>query len=149
MATVRLIFAGGLVTLSLLGGCGSSTPKPDPARLAQVLAETNALCTSLLHRNPSPAQQHRQAVLTKALDEAAAYLPVGRSLDEAHTKRRALEKEIAHAERRALEKERSPVSGRYDFIERFYRLQLQIYEDYKALGISKRCLRPPRPPISG
>lgn len=88
--------------------------------------------------------QHRLATLTKALSAAAAYLPAGASLNEAHAERRAL-----YAETSKLSKLGTFVSGQPDYLERFYRLQVQIYDDYKALGLT-RCLgRPPRPPISG
>jgi hypothetical protein len=89
--------------------------------------------------------QHRLAVLTRALSEAAAYLPAGKSLNEAHAKRRAL-----YAKLGKLRLSATFVSpGRPDYIEQFYRLQVQIYNAYKALGLTQ-CLRgPPRPPISG
>jgi hypothetical protein len=117
--------------------------------VAQLVAEANALCVATVkraHRAPTQQRetQHRLAALAKALSHAAVYLPAARSLNEAHGKRRALNAELSK-----LAKSRTFVSGRQDYVERFYRLQLQIYNDYKALGLA-RCLgRPPRPPISG
>jgi hypothetical protein len=77
----------------------------------------------------------------KALTDAWAYLPAGRSLNEAGEKRRAL-----NAEARKLEK-----SGAFpaNYLERSYRLAHRIYDDAKSLGLT-RCLgQPPRPPIGG
>jgi hypothetical protein len=122
IATKRLLVAGGVAVLIVFAGRGSSTPRPDPARVAQLVAETKTLCSSIAHRaHPSPTQQHetqhRLAALTKALSHAAAYLPAGRSLNEAHAKRRALEAEVSK-----LTKLGAFLSGRTDYIvERFYR----------------------------
>ncbi len=80
-----------------------------------------------------------------ALYDAAAYLPIGRALIEAHAKRRAL-----MAEERKLTRSGSfSVSRPIHFIEQFYRLQVQIYDDDKALGLTSCLGRPPRPPIEG
>jgi hypothetical protein len=145
---VRFI-AGGLTVCVVLGGCGSSAPKPDPARVARVVAETNAACSSILHRShPSTTQQletqHRLAVLVKTLSQAAAYLPAGRSLNEAHAKRRALEIETSKAGKSGVF-----VTSKPKVIERFHRLEAQIHNDYKALGVTRCLERPLRPPISG
>jgi hypothetical protein len=132
----------------MLGGCGSTNPKPDPARETRLVAETNALCASVLRQvHPSSKQQseaqHRLAALLKALSDAWAYLPAGRSLNEAGAKRRAL-----NTEARKLEKSGTFRSAA-DYIERSYRLELRIYDDAKALGLT-RCLgKPPRRPIGG
>jgi hypothetical protein len=148
IARRTLLGASWFVALAVVSGCGSS--KSDPAREARLVAETNGLCTSMFHHtHPSQTKQreaqHRLAILTKALSEAAVYLPAGRSLNEAHAKRRAL-----YAKLGKLSTSGTFVApGRPDYAEQFYRLQLQIYDDYKALGLT-RCLRqPPRPPLSG
>jgi hypothetical protein len=73
---------------------------------------------------------------------AAAYLPAGRALNEAHAKRRALTVEMREAAN-------SHSVVWLDLIERFYRLQLQIYNDLKALGLTPCLGKPPRAPISG
>lgn len=79
----------------------------------------------------------------KALSVATAYLPAGRSLDEARAKLRALEAELRKQEK----------SGNFqsvmDYIERSYRLQAQTYDDAKTLGLAPCLGRPPRPPIGG
>jgi hypothetical protein len=98
VASRRLLLASALAVVAVLSSCGSS--KPDPSRVARLVAETNALCTSMLHRaHPSATQkqetQHRLAVLVKSLSEAAAYLPAGRSFNEARAKRRVLSAETA------------------------------------------------------
>jgi hypothetical protein len=149
IARSTLFLAGGVGVLVVLSGCGFSTPKPDPAREARLVAETNAVCRSIVHRaHPAQTQQletqHRLAVLVKALGQAAAYLPAGRWLNEARAKRRVLYAEV----------QRLSGSGRLapegpEVFERFYRLRVQIYEADKALGLTACMGRPPRPPISG
>jgi hypothetical protein len=140
--------AAAVAVLLVFAGCGSSTPRPDPARVAQLVAETNALRCSIAHSaHTSPAQQrealHRLGVLANALGQASAYLPAGRSLNEARAKERAL--------LRQLDKPGPRVSGPPGFItgsfQRLNRLQQQSQDDYKALGL--RSCGPPRPPISG
>jgi hypothetical protein len=36
-----------------------------------------------------------------------------------------------------------------DILERFYRLQLRIYNDVKALGLTSCIGKPPRAPVRG
>jgi hypothetical protein len=80
--------------------------------------------------------------IANALSLAAAYLPAGRALNEAHAERRVLTAEM-------LKASWSYSGERADLIARFYRLKVQIREDLKGLGLG-RCLGPPpRPPISG
>lgn len=80
--------------------------------------------------------------IANALAQAAAYLPAGRALNKAHAKRRALTAEM-------LKVANSYRGYRPDLTDRFYRLQVQIRDDWKALGLG-RCLGPPpRPPVSG
>lgn len=136
--------------LVVFAGCGSSPPKPDAARLPQLVAEANALCRSWAHRARPTHEtevvqlQKRDHVLTEALIQAAAYLPAGKSWKEARAKRRALEAEISK-----LTASGKFVSGQRDFIDRFRRLQLQIYDDVKALGVTSCRKRPPPAPIGG
>jgi hypothetical protein len=139
-----------LAVLALLGGCGSSAPKPDPVREARLVAEANMLCRSWAHL-PRRMQdrevvqfQKRVAAVTNALLQAAAYLPAGRSWKEARAKQRAL-----YAERSKLMRSGGFVPGSPNLIERFYRLRLQIYDDVKALGVTSCVGQPPRPPIGG
>jgi hypothetical protein len=144
MQSRMLLLAGGLAVLTLLSGCGSSTPKPDPARVARLVAEANALCGSLPHRaiiavTPKVAAvRDRLTAISKSLREAAAYLPAGKELNESHAKQEAL---MAEA--------RNPASAQPDLLEQLYRVRLTSYDDLKALGLTLCLGKPPRPPISG
>jgi hypothetical protein len=152
-STLRLI-VGGLAALVVLGGCGASKPKPDTVNEQRLVAEANALCGSWAHR-PRPTRerealrfQGRLATITKALRQAAAYLPAGRAWNAADAERREL-----FAERNKLLRSRggflSGQGGPPDFIDRLSRLQVQIYGDVKALGLTSCLGPPPRPPVSG
>ena len=136
------------LTVLAVAGCGSSTPKPDPAREARLVAELKALCRARAHRSEREVEhgqgegQAQFATVERALKRAAAYLPAGRALNEADAKRRALEDELSghgHPGR----------SSQPAFIERFWRIELQVYESVKALGLGS-CQGPrPRAPIGG
>jgi hypothetical protein len=97
---------------------------------------------------PAREQEHgqaRMATISKALKQAAAYLPAGRAILEAEAERRALEAEIfrpsANNRHRQVGHETKAQNAR------FRRLQLQIYDANKALGMTS-CLGP-RPPAPG
>jgi hypothetical protein len=145
------LFAGALAVLVCLGGCGSSTAQPDPTRVAQLVAEARALCSrSALRadRVATPALEALGAHLQRienALEKAAAYLPAGRALNEAHAERRIVTAELVRAsDTRHLE--HGPPRS---IAEHFYRLQVQIREDLTALGLGRCIIAPPRRPISG
>jgi hypothetical protein len=146
-----LLLAGGLAVLTVLSGCGSSTSKPDPARVARLVAEANTLCGSLPHQTiigltPKVAVvRDRLAAISKSLGQAAAYLPAGRALNEASARRRALTAEM----HKPLTGSGGFLSGAPELIERLYRLQVQIHDDEKALGLTSCLSKLPRPPISG
>lgn len=142
------LLVSAAAVLATLGGCGSTNPKPDPAREARLVAETNALCASALAPGASlKAQrseaQHRLTVLLKALTKAWAYLAAGRSLNEAGAKRRTLNAEAQKREKSGT------FRSAMDYLERSYRLQRQIYDEARALGLTQCIGRPPRPPIGG
>jgi hypothetical protein len=144
IASRALFLAGGLVMLVVLGGCGSSTPKPDPASVARLVSEANALCTAVGRgpifsrtRGQEAAARRIQPTLN-ALYDAAAYLPIGRAIIEAHAKRRVLEHELS----------KETTSNVVAFTNRFRRLQRQIYYGVRALGVT-RCASLPPPPILG
>jgi hypothetical protein len=124
-------------------------PKPDRAKVGRLVAEANALCGSLAHRASPLRTREREAVarrvqrISNALGPAAAYLPAGRTLNEAHAKRRALYAELHRAGRGGNFPEA------FELIERFYRLRVQVYGALKALGLTPCLGPPPRPPISG
>jgi hypothetical protein len=85
----------------------------------------------------------RLGAQAKALREAAAYLPAGRSWAEALAKRRLLfAEESKHARSGAF-------VSKSNYIERFYRLEEQIQDAYRALGITSCVGKSPRPPTSG
>jgi nitroreductase len=132
----------GLVGVIALAGCGGSSPKPDPARLVRLVAETNDLC----HRESQhPSQLIRfRSTLLKELENAAEYLPAGRRFNEALTARHALEREASKAER---ENRRGFVSG--SFLQRVYRARTRLYYAAKALGLTACLGSPPQRPISG
>lgn len=159
-----LLLAGALLVIATLSGCGSSTPKPAPAREARLVAEANALCASIVHNRAHATQtqkleeQHHLAALEKAVRQAAAYLPAGRSLDEAHTKRLALlqafQRELraqthGHTPTRPTIVITHPKEEPFYFIDESYRLQMQAYNAVKALGLTECVGKPPRAPISG
>jgi hypothetical protein len=128
----------GLACAPLLAGCGGSTPKRDPVQEARVVAEANAFCR---HLGTSPQVfrrseqrvatiQARFAALEKTIGKTAAYLPAGRDLNEAHAARRALEAERSRPTKAGL------VTAPAAFERRFDRLQLRIYDDELALGLT-------------
>jgi hypothetical protein len=145
IVTRALLLACGFAVLLALGGCGSSLPKRDPAKVARLVAEANALCAAVGRGSISSRTKEQEAAARRiqptlnALYDAAAYLPVGRALNEAHARRRVLEHELP-----------KDASNSVAFINRFHRLQRQIYYDLRALGVT-RCASqpPPRPPIVG
>lgn len=118
-------------------GCGKSGPRHDPAQEARAVAELNAYCVHLstlpgASRRSSQqviSIQRRLASLSKTVERTAAYLPAGRNLEETHVARRAL---FAEASRRNREGHSRPT----DFNARFDRLQLRIYRDELALGVT-------------
>jgi hypothetical protein len=102
-------------------------------------------------------QEHRLAALEKGIHEAAAYLPAGRSLNEAHAKRLALQRAWlaqirAHTHKH---KKSGPTivvikSGKpFYYIDQSYRLKMQAYNAMRALGLTQCATGPPRAPISG
>jgi hypothetical protein len=76
------------------------------------------------------------------LMRVAAYLPAGRDLIEAHAQRRAVTAEM-------LKLENHHLAVQPDILGRFYRLQLRIYNDVKALGLTSCMGKPPRAPVRG
>ncbi len=75
--------------------------------------------------------QARAHALQVALSRAAAYLPAGRDLNEAHAARRELYDEDARRSHAGL----SRTAG---IENHFRRLQLRIYSDLLALGVTCR-----------
>jgi hypothetical protein len=118
-------------------GCGASAPTRDPAQEARVVAETNEYCRHLdsVPRAPRLSQeqkriiQARLAAYLREMAKTAAYLPAGQDLNEAHAARRAL---FVESGRRVKAGRGRPA----DFNVRFDRLQLRIYADELALGLT-------------
>jgi hypothetical protein len=155
---LRLSLIPVLVVPLLLTGCGSSKPKPDPVREARFVAETNALCVLIGHSGHATSKQQMQeqrrlTTLEKDIHEAAAYLPAGRSFNEAHAKRLALRAKLNRQSHK--HKKSGPtivvIKGAqpFYFIEESYRLQMQAYNAIRALGLTQCAKHPPRAPISG
>jgi hypothetical protein len=157
---LRLWLISVVVISLLLVGCGSSKPKPDPVREARLVTEMNAFCTSRRHRvhHATQAQklevQHRLATLVKVLRKDAAYLPAGRSLNEALRKQQTVHREqLAQIQKQAdkqKHKKSGPtivvIKGGKPFILEEAYLRVKAYKALKALGLT-RCLgKPPRPP---
>jgi hypothetical protein len=144
--TKMLFLASGLAALVLLAGCGASTPRPDPAKEARLVGEANALCRSFPghSKREQEALRTRLAVIAKALDQTAAYLPAGRARNEARAKQRVLLAEIRKHGSRGFQSSGGPA-----LLERSYQLRLQIYDDDKALGLVPCLGQPPRAPVSG
>lgn len=102
-----------------------------------MVAEANAYCDHLHEMPPvsrrSPQQtgviQRRLASLSKALRNTAAYLPAGKDLNEAHAARHALQVEESKRAQAGLARPPGPDV-------RFERLQLRIYHDELALGLT-------------
>lgn len=127
----------GVWCASPLAGCGGSAPRADPAQEARLVSEVNAFCR---HVSRLPAASRRSAqqtgviqarfgAMSRALSKTAAYLPAGKGLNEAHAARRAL---MAEAHKRSHDGQLSAS----DFNKRCNRLQLRIYHDELALGLS-------------
>jgi hypothetical protein len=139
MAADRRSRAASLTALAvaaLLAGCGAAAPKPDPAREVRVVDEVNALCRQLsapargANRSPQLTQSIRAQIaddLTE-IGKTAVYLPAGRDLEDAHAARHKLEVEESKRAQTGLKRGTPDV--------RFDRLQLRIYRDELALGIT-------------
>lgn len=122
---------------SPLAGCGAAALRADPAEEARVVAEANAYCLKV--RTLPPASRHSAreirviqahfAGLARELSQTAAYLPAGKDLNEAHAARRALTAEVSKRSRAGLAR-----SAEFD--RRARRLQLRIYDDELALGLT-------------
>jgi hypothetical protein len=121
----------------VIAGCGGSAPTRDPAQEARVVSETNEYCRHLdslprasrLSQEQNSIIQARLAAYLREIAKTAAYLPAGRDLNEAHAARRALFLESSRRVKAGL--------GRpADFNVRVDRLQLRIYADELALGLT-------------
>jgi hypothetical protein len=134
---IRKVIAGLLLppvfVLSLIG-CGSTTPLRDPAQEARVVAEINALCrqwqalpvASRRSKQQIRATQEGLGALQRVLGKTAAYLPAGKDLNEAHAARHAL---LAEQNRHSTGEWSGPNT-------RFEKVQLRIYHDEIALGVT-------------
>jgi hypothetical protein len=135
----RAASLSALAAAALLAGCGAAAPKPDPAREVRVVGEVNALCRQLSApargANRSPQLTRRtQSIRARIADDlteigkTAVYLPAGRDLAEAHAARHKLEVEESKRAQTGFKRGMPDV--------RFDRLQLRIYRDELALGIT-------------
>jgi hypothetical protein len=134
----RPLHAGvlALACASVLAGCGGSAPRADPTQEARVISEANAFCQHVSTLPPVTRRSQQQirsiqarfAALTRAISDTAAYLPAGKDLNEAHAARRALMTEARQHSHNGL----SPS----DFNTRVNRLQLRIFNDELALGLT-------------
>lgn len=127
-----------LACTPLLGGCGESAPRRDPVQEARVISEANAYCRHVSTLPPVSrrsqqqirAVQARLADLQSVISKAAAYLPAGRDLNEAHAARRALYVENQRRTKAGLVTDPAALNRRFDL------LQLRIYDDELALGLT-------------
>jgi hypothetical protein len=127
-----------LACAPLLAGCGGSAPNSDPVQEAWVISEANAYCRHVSTLPPISRRSQQQirtiqarfASLGRAIRKTAAYLPAGRNLNEARAARRALYAEESRRTKAGL------VTDSTDFNRRFNRLQLRIYDDELALGLT-------------
>jgi len=125
--------------LMMFGGCGSAPPKGDPATVARLVAEANAVCrTSPPNAVVLPARLHP---IMMALRKAVLYLPAGRAIHEAEAK--------LHAVRVELHARSGSVERLMDDFELVYRFETQIYDGWKSIGLTSCIGRPPRKPIGG
>jgi hypothetical protein len=82
----RTLVLAGLTMLVVLGGCGSSTPKPDAA-VTQLVQQANGTCNQMAQ--PSTPVRFKKELARDLLETetqiylAAEYLPAGRAFDEA------------------------------------------------------------------
>jgi hypothetical protein len=149
MPTVALRVTTLVVVLLWTVSCGGSATKPDPATKARVVAEANALCRQQARRSRPLAEQvqaafqHRLAYLLRAITKAAANLPAATALERERTARRQLMRELS---KRSAGGESVPPTV---LMDRLYRVELLIHDDWKALGLTACLGPPPRPPISG
>src|ERR1700688_3146175 len=131
----RAVLAVGLLCTWPLAGCGEAAPRADPVKEARVVSEANAFCKRTLQSGSRRSEQQvtsaqtRIAAILSTLSKSAAYLPAGRDLNEAHVARRALMAKESERSRAGLS--RSP-----DFKKRFHPLQLRIFDDELALGLT-------------
>jgi hypothetical protein len=134
---VRNAMSGLMLLLAcalLLASCGGSAVPRDPVQEARVVAETNALCRRSAALPPAARRSKQQmratqetfGALSRALGKAAAYLPAGKDLNETRRARHAL---FAEESRHATGEPTGP-----DL--RFEKLQLRIYRDEIALGLT-------------
>jgi hypothetical protein len=134
---IRNVVAGLLLppvcVLSLMG-CGGATSLRDPAQEARVVSEINALCrqwqalpvASRRTKQQVTATQEGLGALQRALSKAAAYLPAGKDLNEAHAARHAL---LTEQHKHSTGELSGPNT-------RFEKVQLRIYHDEIALGVT-------------
>ncbi len=122
----------------LFAGCGGLAPRRDPVQEARVISEVNAYCRHVSTLPPVSRRSQQQtrtiqarlAGLQRELSKTAAYLPAGRDLNEAHAARRALYVEESRRTKAGLVTDAAALNRRFDF------LQLRIYHDEMALGLS-------------
>ena len=120
-----------------LAGCGTAAPRADPAQEGRVVSEANAYCRKVSDLPSASRHSERQirsiqahlAGFARELGKTAAYLPAGKDLNEAHAARRALTAE-------ASKRSRAGLSPSPEFNRRASRLQLRIYDDELALGLT-------------
>lgn len=133
---VRNAMSGLMLSLAcaLLASCGGSAVLRDPVQEARVVAETNALCRRSAALPPAARRSKQQiratqeafGALSRALSKTAAYLPAGKDLNETRRARHAL---FAEESRQATGEPTGPDV-------RFEMLQLRIYRDEIALGLT-------------
>jgi hypothetical protein len=137
--SATLYLAAGLMVL-LVGGCGSSSPKADPATVARLVAEANAVCKD--SPTAAPGRPARLRSIMTALRKAVLYLPAGRDINMAGAKLRAVRIELHHLSSGSVER------GMAD-IDEAYRYETQIYDGWKTIGVTSCIGRPPQKPIGG
>ena len=76
----------GLATFVVLGGCGSSTPRPDAA-VKELVSQANGTCQQMAERSTSvrfrEELRHDLVNTERELLLAAEYLPAGKAFGEA------------------------------------------------------------------
>lgn len=138
IAATCLVLSG---TTLFVAGCGGSGQSPAEARFV-ALAEAICLKTNTIKAESPPTSA--EFAKLRSLAESARKAPrVATFLSDLAVRQRLR----AALSKLANRKSNAPEAGSY--LEKSYRLNVKVYADEKALGLTSCLGSPPRKPIEG